>query len=214
MAAAGASLWRAALMLPLDLTFEPKAGVRSLTVGNAADVRDVLSGRVRGLARDAGIALDCNAPEAPGLCALYATEAGASTFVLRYAAPLFDCAGLELNARSAESWSQPPPDPQLAPVSLRYRREVLDFDAGSSRLRVRTMVEPDEEEMRAFALREAARIGGPEQLQKGIEDLRYRVETVCTMDRSSGWPLLVERQSRMGSSLVEGAEIVRFEQLR
>jgi hypothetical protein len=210
-AAAGVTLWLEALGMPLDLTFVPKT--QSLTVSNAAPVRDRLSGRVRQLVRQAGIAADCEAPDAPSVCALYSTEASASAFALHYAAPLFDCSGLELDARAPESWTKPVPDPQLAGVALRYRREVLAFEAGSPQVRIRTVVEPDEEEWRAFVRREAARIGGPEQLQQGIAELRYRVETVCTMDRVSGWPLLVERRSLMGSSLVEGEETVRFERL-
>ena len=214
MNAAGVALWREALTLPLDLHFEPKGADRALTVGNAAAVRDRLSGRVRELARRVGIPLDCEGPDAPGLCTLYATEASASAFAVHYAAPLFDCSGLDLDTQAPESWSEPHPDPQFAGLSLRYRREVIDFEARSSQVRVRTVAEPDEQEMRAVLRREAARIGGSRQLQETIEGIRYRLETTCTMDRETGWPLLIERTTRMGSPLVDGAETVRFERLR
>jgi hypothetical protein len=207
MNALAVAFWRDVLALSVDLRFDAKTG--ALTVANGAAVRDRLSGQVREIVRAAG--LDCEKAEAPGVCAQYSTEAGASAFALRHVAPFFACSGLDLESGSPQSWSEPAPDPQLAPVSMRYRREVLEV--GSSQVRVRTVAEPDEEEMSAFTRREATRMGGPEPLQKAIEEMRLRIVTDCTMDRRSGWPLRIERTTRMGSSLFDGVETLRFERL-
>jgi len=215
--AAGIELLRHALSLPLELAFDPKSADRRLALRNEPAVRAELSRRVREFLRELPGGeyqdLGCGEPESPsGPCAPVAAEEGLVDGWRQHAAPLFNCSGLELNPRQAEAWSEPHPNAEIgAAVSIEHRREVVDFDPRSPRIRIRTVMQPNAKQWDEFFARELAKTGPSEKLADALSQSTFRFETACTMDRRSGWPVTIEQRATGSSKTYEGVGTIRFE---
>ena len=212
LAAGGTELWRRALGLPLDLALEWKEGSSVVTVLNAIDVRNQMSAGFRAMLRESGIDLECEGRDAgTAACTVTGDQADAG-LVQRHAAVLFACSGLELDPTGPAAWTERHSLPDMPlPLSLRYRREVIAFDSASPSVQVRTTAEPDPDELKALVRRQLGEGPvGSKELADALSGWTFRVETTCTMDRRSGWPLVIEQRTSGGVGANQGSETARF----
>jgi len=208
--AAGNAIWAYMLTRPLDLTVEPGAVIE---IRNAGAVRAQLSRRLREISRDAGVEIDCEKADAPRWgCTLVATEEKSSVWIRFYTQALFSCAGMQLETGPAVTWSEPHPDPSIGDaVSIQFSREVVAFDPRSPSVTIKTVTEPNAQEMQAWMRRTLGDKVAAGPVAKMLDQMTFRFETVCTVDRRSGWPTVVEGRTIGGLSSYSGVETSRFE---
>jgi hypothetical protein len=216
--AAGAELWRLGLSLPLDLTVDPVSPGLPV-VRNAREVHERVVAQMQAFVRElpGQAALDCAGADASSFaCQTIGTESANIQMVLRSTAPLFRCAGLDLDVRNAESWSETHPSPEIgAAVSIENRREVVGYEARSPHVRVKTTSQPNAAQLQAWIKGKVASMPESDKgiMEKVFAQMSFRFETDCTMDRRSGWPVSVEFKTVGGAALYQGSEVVQFERI-
>jgi hypothetical protein len=206
--AGGYELWRYGLSLALDLALDPSSQDRRVTLVNGGRVEAALTRRrnelLRGLLGGAvGAGPEDTQRDTPPVNA---------TAVVPYVAPLFYCSQLDLNVAEPERWSEAIPFPGTSDtVSIEYRREVVDFDPRSPRVRVKTVTQPDAARWDEILRREVARRKLPETVAEALGQSLLRFETDCTVDRRSGWPVTIEQRWGGSTKAYAGSDLVRFE---
>jgi hypothetical protein len=129
-------------------------------------------------------------------------------------AALFDCTGLDLDVQRPETWQEPHTDETIgAQVAIEHRREVVAYDPVSPVVRIKAAREPNAGQMRALIAREMAKTDASPAVMAAIGGWNVHIESDCTVDRRSGWPVTVEVKTTGSAEAYEAVEIVRFERL-
>jgi hypothetical protein len=212
---AAAAVWQFLLTIPLDLSVDRRTPGAAPSVKNAAELHERLQRRERDVLAEAGIPMDCESADAPKVaCDLLGTAERSAAWSRQYVSPFFHCFGLTFDADGPTTWTAPHPNPDIGDaVSIDYRRELIDFDPGSSTIQAKTTVQPNAAELQAWARAQMAKLpeGSESVIERVLDQWTFRIETVCTMDRSSGWPIVIEQRTTGGSRDYDAFETVRFE---
>lgn len=214
----GVAIWRLPLALGLELKLSADGSSELVALNNRAAVAAQAADGVRALTEKAGLTLDCGKQTDPAseniLCRLISSPQRIGEWVLRPVSPFFACTGLTLPEQARSEWLENHPDPRIGDaIRIRYVRELPGFVPGKPTVQIRTVAEPDAQQLEAWMREKLGGVPGLDNpVLESVSGLRFRIETDCTMDRASGWPLRIEQRSSVGTGTpYEGSETVRFE---
>lgn len=214
----GVAIWRLPLGLGLELKLTADRDGELVSLNNRGAVAAQAADGVRALAAKAGVTLDCGKAADPAqenlLCKLIGSPQRLGEWVLRPVSPFFACSGLELPEQARSEWTENHPDPRIGDaIRIHYVRELPGFVPGKPTVQIRTRAEPDPKQLETWLADKLGPNAGPDHPGvQALSGLRFRIETDCTMDRATGWPLRLEQRSSVGTGTpYEGSETVRFE---
>jgi hypothetical protein len=210
-AAAGTLLWRHPHALAQRLTLVPQPQGAALHVDNADTLQAQMRDEIHRVLAELDMDLRCTAGSTDVLCARVASPEAAAQWAIQASAPFFNCVGLEVDSGQPRNWSVPF-DIQGMAGNREFTAEVLEFDANATELRIR-LTETRDTSALARTIDDYEDRMDPAafaELRRSLLDIRYRHETECRMQRSSGWPIEVRHSIHVTSPMGGGSEHAHY----